>query len=415
MSRIVVSELVTLDGVMEAPGGEPGHPHTGWAGDFMDEEVVRSKHEEAEAAGALLLGRVTYESFAGAWSGYLGPFADRMNAMPKYVVSSTMREAGWNNTTVIAEDVFGAVARLKEAEGGPLLVCGSRTLVHGLLERRLVDEIRMTVIPVTVGSGFRPYPDSAEKRTMRLGDTRVFRNGVMALTYRLGAEMETRGILPLETVSRGGGDAIQDLDRDGHLEFRRDIAPGGAVRVVAGVGFEAEAEIEVDGGDTGGVGLEPGAGVTAGADNVAGGAEHRYGEATALRGGEDRDPVDLAGAGPRGHRGVPGGDRPDLGARRIDEEHDAGREMGGVSGHRTGECLGGGDEDAFGGGLDADPRGDVAILVEAHPVPGREGYARSLGEITVQHGDVMSHRRRLRRLFGLGSLGRCPAHASGGW
>ncbi len=185
MSTIVVSELVTLDGVIEAPGGEPGHPHTGWAGDFMDDEVVRSKHEEAEAAGALLLGRVTYESFAGAWPGYEGPFAGRMNAMPKYVVSATMREAGWNNTTVIAEDAFEAVARLKEAEGGPLLVCGSRTLVHGLLERGLVDEIRMTVFPVTVGSGFRLYPDSAEKRTMRLSDTRVFVNGVLLLTYQL--------------------------------------------------------------------------------------------------------------------------------------------------------------------------------------------------------------------------------------
>lgn len=185
MSGIVVSELVTLDGVIEAPGGEPGHPHTGWAGDFMDEEVVRSKHEEAEAAGALLLGRVTYESFAGAWPGYLGPFADRMNAMPKYVVSAAMREADWNNTTVIAEDVFGAVARLKEMEGGPLLVCGSRTLAHGLLERGLVDEIRMTVVPVTVGSGFRLFPGSVEQRTMRLSDTRVFENGVMVLTYLL--------------------------------------------------------------------------------------------------------------------------------------------------------------------------------------------------------------------------------------
>ncbi len=183
MSRIIVSELVTLDGVMEAPGGEPSHPHTGWAGDLMDEESVAYKHAEVEEAGSLLIGRVTYESFAGAWPTYEGPFADRMNGMPKYVVSTTLRDPAWHNTTVIAGDVLEEIRRLKGADGGPLVAMGSRTLVHFLIEHDLVDEYRLMVFPVVLGSGDRLFPESPLKRSMRLGGIQTFASGVAVQTY----------------------------------------------------------------------------------------------------------------------------------------------------------------------------------------------------------------------------------------
>jgi dihydrofolate reductase len=185
--KLVVSELVTLDGVMEAPGGEPGHPHTGWAFDFMGGEEVGYKLAEVVEAGSLLIGRVTYESFAEAWPQRSGEFADRMNAMPKHVVSATLREPEWNNSTVIRGDVAGEVARLKQEEGGPILVNGSRTLVHALMERDLVDEYRLMIFPITVGSGRRLFPESERKRVLTLADSRVFGSGVVVLTYRSAA------------------------------------------------------------------------------------------------------------------------------------------------------------------------------------------------------------------------------------
>src|SRR3954454_16223837 len=126
MRQLIVTEFVTLDGVMEAPGGEPGHPHSGWVGDFMGEEQMQFKLREVLEAECHLLGRVTYESFAGAWPQREGPFAEKMNAMPKYVVTSTLDELEWNNSTALKGDVAAEVAKLKEGEGGPILVAGSR-------------------------------------------------------------------------------------------------------------------------------------------------------------------------------------------------------------------------------------------------------------------------------------------------
>src|SRR5688572_6358539 len=140
MGKILVSEFVTLDGVMEAPGGEPGHPHSGWVFDFIGEEQLQYKLEETLEAESLLIGRVTYESFAGAWPERSGEFADKMNAMPKHVVSTTLQNPEWHNSTVISSDVVGEITRLKQREGGPILVAGSRTLVHTLMEHNLVDE-----------------------------------------------------------------------------------------------------------------------------------------------------------------------------------------------------------------------------------------------------------------------------------
>jgi dihydrofolate reductase len=190
MRNIVVSEFVTLDGVMEAPGGEPGHPHSGWVFDFISDEQVQNKLEEVLEAESLLIGRVTYESFAGAWPERSGQFADKMNAMPKYVVSTTLRNPEWNNTTVISKDVVREIQRLKERDGGPILVAGSRTLVHTLMEHDLVDEYRIMIFPVVLGSGRRLFPETRSKTMLRLVDTKPFSSGVVVHTYHPTARVE---------------------------------------------------------------------------------------------------------------------------------------------------------------------------------------------------------------------------------
>jgi dihydrofolate reductase len=184
MRKLVVSEFVSIDGVMEAPGGEPGYPHTGWTFEYHGPEQERYKFEEVLEADCLLVGRVTYESFAGAWPTYEGEFADRMNAMPKYVVSTKLRDPEWNNTTVIDKDVAGAVATLKAQDGGPILVPGSRTLVQSLMRDGLVDEYRLQVFPVILGSGRRLYPDTPDKTVLQLTDSQTFPSGVVAQTYQ---------------------------------------------------------------------------------------------------------------------------------------------------------------------------------------------------------------------------------------
>lgn len=184
MRALIVAEFVTMDGVMEAPGGEPTHPFTGWVSDYFGPEHEAYKFQEVVEAGAHLLGRVTYESFAGAWPTYEGAFADRMNTMPKVVVSNTLTDPTWNNTTVLSGDIAAGVTALKEQEGGPILVAGSGTLVHLLLDNDLVDELRLMVFPVTIGPGLRVFPDTLRKATWTPGDTVTFPSGVRVDTYR---------------------------------------------------------------------------------------------------------------------------------------------------------------------------------------------------------------------------------------
>jgi dihydrofolate reductase len=190
MRKLVVSEFVTLDGVMEAPGGEPGHPHSGWVFDFIGEEQLQYKLEEVLEAESLLIGRVTYESFAGAWPERSGQFADKMNTMPKHVVSTTLQNPEWHNSTVISNDVVGNITRLKQREGGPILLNGSRTLVHTLMEHDLVDEYRLMIFPVILGSGRRLFPETRTKTMLRLVDSRSFDSGVVVHTYRPGSRVE---------------------------------------------------------------------------------------------------------------------------------------------------------------------------------------------------------------------------------
>jgi dihydrofolate reductase len=184
MRKLIVTEFVTLDGVMEAPGGEPTHPHSGWVFDFMGDEQQQYKLDEVLEADVHLLGRVTYESFAGAWPEREGVFADKMNSMRKYVVTTTLGELEWNNSTPIRGDVAEEVAKLKAEDGGPILVAGSRTLVHSLMRHDLIDEYRLMVFPVALGSGDRLFPESPDKTTLELVDTRTFDSGVQVNTYR---------------------------------------------------------------------------------------------------------------------------------------------------------------------------------------------------------------------------------------
>jgi dihydrofolate reductase len=189
MGRVVVSEFVSLDGVVEDPGGAEDFKHGGWSFAFeRGEEGDRFKLEETMDADALLLGRVTYEGFAEAWPGREGEFADRFNSMPKYVVSSTLSDPGWSNSTVLGGELSAEVDRVKQSHDGDLVVHGSATLVQSLIEAGLVDELRLMVFPVVLGSGKRLFGEMDDKRTLALAESKVVGDGVAILIYRPPAE-----------------------------------------------------------------------------------------------------------------------------------------------------------------------------------------------------------------------------------
>jgi len=183
MGKLIVSEFVSIDGVMEAPGGEEGYKHSGWVFDFSDKKQEEYKLKETLDAEVLLLGRVTYEGFADAWPEREGEFADKMNSMPKHVASTTLSDLEWENSTLISDDIPGAVSKLKGDTDGPVLVAGSQTLVHTLVENDLVDEFRIMVFPVVLGSGRRLFDDLPDKTVLKLADTKTFDSGVTVLTY----------------------------------------------------------------------------------------------------------------------------------------------------------------------------------------------------------------------------------------
>jgi dihydrofolate reductase len=186
MKKVVVSEFVSLDGVMEDPG---------WTFQFGSEEQEKFKFAELAASDALLLGRVTYEAFAAAWPNMmnqyegprrveLGEYTDMMNGYPKHVVSTTLEEAGWNNSTLIRGNVMEEASELKRQPGKDILVFGSGTLVNALMRHDLIDELRLMVFPIVVGSGKRLFEDGLEEMVLRLVDTTTFDSGVIVLTYR---------------------------------------------------------------------------------------------------------------------------------------------------------------------------------------------------------------------------------------
>jgi dihydrofolate reductase len=186
MGRIVVTEFVSLDGVMEAPGGED-FKYKGWSFKFdRGDDGNEFKAQEARDAEALLIGRVTYESFARAWPPREGEFADLFNAMPKYVVSSTLQDPEWNNTTVLSGDAMEDSSKVREEADGDIYVHGSLQLVQALLENDLVDQLNLMVFPVVLGTGRRLFGDTSDMKPLRLADSRpVGPDGVVVLTYEL--------------------------------------------------------------------------------------------------------------------------------------------------------------------------------------------------------------------------------------
>jgi dihydrofolate reductase len=190
MGRIVVTEFMSLDGVVEAPGGGEDFRHGGWSFEIdRGEEGNQFKLDETLSSEALLLGRVTYEGFAASWPSRTDDvgFADKFNSMPKYVVSSTLEEPEWNNSTVLKGDVVEEVSRLKQEQDGDIVVHGSPQLVQTLLDHDLVDELRLMVFPVVLGSGKRLFGETSDKKPLRLTDTKVVGDGVAILNYQPAA------------------------------------------------------------------------------------------------------------------------------------------------------------------------------------------------------------------------------------
>ena len=185
MATIVITEFSSLDGVMEAPGGED-FKYPGWSFEFdRGDDGNQFKLDETLEADALLLGRRTYESFAGAWPKREGDFADKFNSMPKYVVSTTLRDPEWNNTTVLdSGDATAQVTKLKQELDGQIQVPGSNRLVHELIESDLVDQVNLMIFPVVLGTGKRVFGETSDKKPMRLKESRtVGDDGVVVMIY----------------------------------------------------------------------------------------------------------------------------------------------------------------------------------------------------------------------------------------
>jgi len=184
MAKVVVTEFMSLDGVVEDPGGAEDFEHGGWSFEFSrGDEGDKFKLDETRETEALLLGRVTYEGFAEAWPSREGEFADKFNNMPKYVVSSTLDEADWNNSTVLRGDVAEEVGKLKQGLDGDIVVHGSAQLAQTLIDHDLVDELRLMVFPVVLGSGKRLFGATSGKKPMRLADSTRVGDGVAILVY----------------------------------------------------------------------------------------------------------------------------------------------------------------------------------------------------------------------------------------
>ena len=184
MGRIVVTEFVSLDGVMEDPGGAEDFKYGGWSFEFeRGEEGDKFKLDEALEADGLLLGRRTYEGFAAAWPSREGEFADKFNNMPKYVVSSTLKDPEWTNTTVLDGALADEISKVRDDVDGDIVVHGSAQLVQGLLEGGLVDELRLMVFPVVLGAGKRLFGETSDKRPLKLTDSRTVGDGVTIQVY----------------------------------------------------------------------------------------------------------------------------------------------------------------------------------------------------------------------------------------
>jgi dihydrofolate reductase len=195
MGRIVVSDNVSLDGVVQDPAGDEGFERGGWVGLIKDRpELGKLALEEALGAQALLLGRRSYDWFASRWPARSGELADRLNTMPKYVVSSTLEDAHWPNSTVLEGEVVGEVSRLKQQLDGEILVAASFRLVHTLLEHDLVDELRLKIFPVVLGAGERLFAETSNTKAVRLVLSRIVDDNVAYLTFEVVREAGSRPV-----------------------------------------------------------------------------------------------------------------------------------------------------------------------------------------------------------------------------
>jgi dihydrofolate reductase len=186
MGKIIISENVSLDGVVQDPTGEEGFRLGGWFGQFGGkdlEEWAKVELDEALRAEALLLGRRSDEWFAARWASRNGEWADRLNSLPKYIVSSTLDEGKWANSTVLKGDVVTEISKLRQELDGDIVVYGSTRLVHTLMEHDLADELRLTVYPVVLGAGERLFGETSDKKPMRLISIQTIGDGLALLTY----------------------------------------------------------------------------------------------------------------------------------------------------------------------------------------------------------------------------------------
>jgi dihydrofolate reductase len=193
MGKILISENVSLDGVIQDPAGDEGFRVGGWVGLIKDSPQLNTLAlDEALGAEALLLGRRSYEWFAARWPSRNGELADRLNSLPKYVVSSTLEDPDWNNSTVLRGDAVNEVSKLKQELNGEIVVAGSFQLVRTLIEHDLVDKLRLKVFPVVLGAGERLFGETSDKKPMRLVDTQILGDGVVILTYQSGRDADRK-------------------------------------------------------------------------------------------------------------------------------------------------------------------------------------------------------------------------------
>jgi dihydrofolate reductase len=184
MGRIVVTEFISLDGVIEAPGGGEDYKYGGWTFEIdRGDEGNQFKLDETMSSAALLLGRRTYEGFAAAWPERDGEFADKFNTMPKYVVSSTLRDPEWTNSTVLSGHLVDEITKLKQEQDGDIVVHGSAQLVQALIENDLVDELRLMVFPVVLGTGKQLFGETTDKKRLQLSSSKVVGDGVAIQVY----------------------------------------------------------------------------------------------------------------------------------------------------------------------------------------------------------------------------------------
>ncbi len=184
MGKIIISDNITLDGVVQDPAGSEGFRFGGWVGLIKDNPQLNTLAlNEALGASAWLLGRRSYEWFAGRWSSRIGELADRLNSLPKYVISSTLEDPSWNNTTILKGDAVSEVSKLRQELDGEIIVPASFQLVHRLMEHDLVDEFRLKVFPVVLGEGERLFAKASDKKSMHLLESQILTNGIVYLVY----------------------------------------------------------------------------------------------------------------------------------------------------------------------------------------------------------------------------------------